>query len=200
MTPSSVEGREETEEAEMEARGEEEVTEETGDIGEAEVTEEEEEVTTGLLEKMLKDSLLSRTSKTTTQEAEAEEEAYDGNIYEVEDPSFGEEVTLEILVDVGEGEVTSDQAISQLGIMLGDEWINEEEFEWATAEAERLEAEVVAANDLSEEIVDYIMSDVSMGVADPVDAYYNIQDMIDDGTINQQDGSSALASLEPLVN
>lgn len=83
-------------------RGEEEVTEETGDIGEAEVTEEEEEVTTGLLEKMPKDSLLSRTSKTTTQEAEAEEET-EGTIEGTTEASTGEAEEIEVIEEKEEG-------------------------------------------------------------------------------------------------
>lgn len=47
-------------------------------------------------------------------------------------------------------------------------------------------------SDLSTEIIDYIMTDVEKGEADPTDAYYNIQDMIDDGTLVAEDGQAAM--------
>ena len=69
-----------------------------------------------------------------------ETEAYDGNIYTVTDPTFGEDVTLDILEDVESGSVSSPVAIAQLAVMVEDEWISEEEYEWASEESIRLES------------------------------------------------------------
>lgn len=53
--------------------------------------------------------------------------------------------------------------------------------------------------DLSKEIINYIMGDVGKGAAKPDDAYFNILDMVEDGTIYEEDGIPALARLEAIL-
>ena len=53
---------------------------------------------------------------------------------------------------------------------------------------------------LSKEIINYIMGDVGKGAAKPDDAYFNILDMVEDGTIYEEDGMPALARLEIILN
>ena len=67
------------------------------------------------------------------------EDAYDGNIYMLEDTTLGEEIVLEIIEDVASGEVTTEQAISQLAVMVEDEWISEEEYVWGSEEVLNVE-------------------------------------------------------------
>lgn len=52
---------------------------------------------------------------------------------------------------------------------------------------------------LSKEIIAYIMGDVSKGAATPDDAYFNIMDMVEDGTIFQEDGMPAMSELEIIM-
>lgn len=52
---------------------------------------------------------------------------------------------------------------------------------------------------LSKEIIAYIMGDVSKGAATPDDAYFNIMDMVEDGTIFEDDGLPAMSELELIM-
>ena len=52
---------------------------------------------------------------------------------------------------------------------------------------------------LSKEIIAYIMGDVRKQAVAPIDAYYNILDMIEDGTIFEVDGNPAIEELEGLI-
>ena len=44
------------------------------------------------------------------------------------------------------------------------------------------------------------MGDVGKGAAKPEDAYFNILDLVEDGTIYEEDGLPALARLEIILN
>lgn len=56
-----------------------------------------------------------------------------------------------------------------------------------------------SASAFSEETVNWIMTDIHAGTADPLDAVYNIEDMMAEGTILPEDGEPAIQELNAMI-